>query len=113
MARKTKMAKINLKNKKTDFGAALIESLGEVAAWKRGEVVVEVVNIPTISAGDIQAIRKKVARTAREFERRFGIPVATLNNWEQGRRQPDPAGRLLLRVIEAEPDVVARVAMAK
>ncbi len=107
-----KVTKMKMKKKKTAFGSALVESLSEVAAWKRGDTALEVVNIPPITGGEIQAIRKKVARTAREFERRFGIPVATLNNWEQGRRQPDPAGRLLLRVIEAEPELVERVALA-
>jgi putative transcriptional regulator len=60
----------------------------------------------------IRAIRKKVAKSAREFERRFGIPAATINNWEQGRRSPDPAGRLLLKVIEQAPEVVEKAAQA-
>jgi putative transcriptional regulator len=47
-----------------------------------------------------------------EFERRFGIPAATINNWEQGRRSPDPAGRLLLKVIEQAPEVVEKAAQA-
>jgi putative transcriptional regulator len=49
-----------------------------------------------------------VARSAREFELRFGIPAATVNNWEQGRRSPDPAARALLLVIEREPEAVLR-----
>lgn len=98
------------KKKKTAFGSALVESLGEIAAWKRGEIALEVAVIEPMPADRIQTIRKKVARTAKDFERRFGIPVATLNNWEQGRRQPDPASRLLLKVIDAEPEIVERVA---
>jgi putative transcriptional regulator len=38
-----------------------------------------------------------VARSAAAFEKRFGIPSATVSNWEQGRRKPDPAAVLLLR----------------
>jgi putative transcriptional regulator len=29
-----------------------------------------------------------------------------MNNWEQGRRKPDPAARVLLQVIEKNPDAV-------
>lgn len=97
--------------KTTEFGEALIEALEEVAAWKRGEIELEVVEYPDpMPAEEIKAIRKKVARSAKDFERRFGIPASTLNNWEQGRRRPDPASRLLLRVIEAAPETVERIA---
>jgi len=56
----------------------------------------------------VKEIRKAVAKSTKEFERRFGIPAATMENWEQGRRKPDPAARALLTVIEQEPGVVER-----
>ena len=92
------------------FGDALIESLEEVRAWKRGEIALETVRIDPMPVERIRAIRKAVAKSAKEFEAKFGIPAATVNNWEQGRRSPDPAGRLLLKVIEADPDAVERAA---
>lgn len=95
---------------KPAFGEALLEGLEEARAWKRGEVVLETVDIDPMPATQIRAIRKKVAKSAKEFERRFGIPAATINNWEQGRRRPDPAGRLLLKLIEASPEMVEKVA---
>jgi putative transcriptional regulator len=96
--------------KNTEFGGALLEGLEEALAWKRGEIALEVVNLDPMPSERIRAIRRKVARSAREFERRFGIPAATISNWEQGRRKPDPAGRLLLKLIDAEPETVERVA---
>lgn len=92
------------------FGEALLEGLEEARAWRRGDLALETVNVDPMPASRIRAIRKKVAASPREFETRFGIPAATLNNWEQGRRKPDPAGRLLLRVIDAAPDLVAGLA---
>ena len=97
-------------SKDYNFGDALIEGLEEALAWKRGELALETVNIDPMPVERIRAIRKRVAKSVKEFERRFGIPSATMNNWEQGRRKPDPAGRLLLQTIEAAPDLVARVA---
>lgn len=96
--------------KKFEFGEALLEGLEEASAWMRGEIALEVVNVDPMPAKRIRAIRKKVAKSAKDFERRFGIPAATVNNWEQGRRKPDPAGRLLLKVIDAAPEMVERVA---
>ena len=93
------------------FGDALLEGLREAAAWKRGEVALETVNVDPMPAERVRAIRRKVSKSASDFERRFfsGIPAATLSNWEQGRRTPDPAARILLRVIEKDPEAVLRV----
>ncbi len=93
-----------------DFGEALKEGLREALAWKRGEIALEVRNLDPMPPGQIKQIRRKVARSAAGFEKRFGIPAATLNNWEQGRRKPDLAARLLLRVIERDPELVEAVA---
>ena len=41
------------------------------------------------------------------FAERYGIPVASLRDWEQGRRTPDNASQSYLRVIAQMPDAVA------
>jgi putative transcriptional regulator len=43
------------------------------------------------------------------FANRFGLSVHALRNWEQGKRQPDPAARAYLKVIEKAREVVSRV----
>lgn len=92
------------------FAAGLREALEEVAAWKRGEVALETTEVAPravrMPPERVRAIRKSVARSTREFERRFGVPAATMSNWEQGRRRPDPAARVLLQVIERDPAAV-------
>lgn len=94
------------------FGDKLTESLREVLAWKRGEIALEIVNIDPLPAKRIKAIRKKVAKSTKVFEERFGIPAATVEGWEQGRRQPDVAARLLLKTIELSPEIVEKAARA-
>ena len=42
------------------------------------------------------------------FGARFGIPAASLRDWEQGRRTPDAATQSYLRVIARMPDAVAK-----
>lgn len=91
-----------------EFAEGLLEGLREALEWKRGKLALETVNLDPMPAARVRAIRRTVAKSAREFEQRFGIPAATINNWEQGRRQPDPAARLLLLVLEREPGAVER-----
>ena len=42
------------------------------------------------------------------FAARYGIPAASLRDWEQGRRAPDAAAQSYLRVIARLPDAVAK-----
>ena len=93
-----------------NFGDGLIEGLQEALAWKRGEIALEVRNVDPMPVERIRRIRKAVAKSAAEFEQKFGIPAATLNNWEQGRRKPDLASRILLKVIETNPAAVEAAA---
>lgn len=60
-------------------------------------------------APDIKALRGKMNLTQEEFASRFGLPLGTVRDWEQGLRRPNEAARVLLEVIASEPDAVARV----
>lgn len=95
-----------------DLANGMLEGLKEALAWKKGEIALEVVNIDPMPASRIKQIRKHYARSTREFEKRFGIPASTMNNWEQGRRKPDPAGRLLLKIIESDPEAAEKAVHA-
>lgn len=59
---------------------------------------------------DIKKIRAKLKMSQDAFAEAFGLPVATVRDWEQGRSEPDTAARILLRVIEREPKAVIRAA---
>ena len=47
------------------------------------------------------------------FAHAFGLPKRTVQDWEQGRRQPEGAARVLLKVIKREPDAVRRALAAQ
>ena len=53
---------------------------------------------------DVRELREKLALTQDEFARRYGIPVRTVQNWEQG-RPPDPAANNFLLVIASNAAV--------
>jgi putative transcriptional regulator len=42
------------------------------------------------------------------FAKQIGVSVATLRNWEQGRRRPDGPARVLLALLAKDPDIVRR-----
>jgi len=51
--------------------------------------------------------RQATGLTQTAFADRYGVPVASLRDWEQGRRTPDSASQSYLRVIVQMPDAVA------
>ncbi len=56
---------------------------------------------------DVKAIRAKLGVSQPEFALMIGVSVATLRNWEQGRRTPDGPALALLRVAAKNPEAVA------
>lgn len=58
---------------------------------------------------DVRAVRKKLGLSQDKFALRFGIPTATLRNWEQGHRKPEGTARILLAIIGRYPKMVERV----
>lgn len=91
----------------TKFGKDLLSALKEVRAHRRGEIALPVRNVDALSARRVKAIRTSLAKTTKDFERRFGIPARTVEGWEQGRRL-DVAASILMATIERAPDVVEK-----
>jgi putative transcriptional regulator len=56
--------------------------------------------------------RSKLQLSQGKFAELLGISVKTLHNWEQGRRKPTGAARVLLRVAARHPEVVLEEALA-
>lgn len=56
-------------------------------------------------------VRRRVGLSQTEFAKRIGVPVATVRNWEQGKRSPHGPARALLRVLDRIPkSVIAALA---
>jgi putative transcriptional regulator len=54
----------------------------------------------------VKVIRRALGLSQGEFAARFHIPLGTLRDWEQGRKEPDTAARAYLRVIGHNPSAV-------
>jgi len=57
---------------------------------------------------DVATLRQRLGLSQAAFARAFGLEVTALHAWEQGRRRPDRAARVLLAVIAKEPEAVLR-----
>lgn len=59
---------------------------------------------PTLTDGvDVRAVRGLTGLSQAKFAELLGIELATLRNWEQGRRDPTGPARALLRAIRMDP----------
>ncbi len=56
----------------------------------------------------MKTIWRALKLSQEEFAASFHIPIGTLRDWEQGRKEPDAAARVYLRIIVREPDVVRK-----
>lgn len=78
-----------------DLGAELLQSIREM---KAGEAAM--VHSPVAIA------RYQVRMSQSEFAKLLGVSVRTLQEWEQGRREPSGAARSLIRIAQERPDVL-------
>ena len=54
----------------------------------------------------VKIIRRALKLSQEDFAARFHIPIGTLRDWEQGRKDPDAAARAYLIVIGRNPEAV-------
>jgi putative transcriptional regulator len=88
----------------------LITSLNQAVAHARGRRP-QGMRVTVVEAPDVKAIRRSLRMSQHRFAAAFRIPLPTLKNWEQGRRQPDaPAAAYLLAIKRRPKEVMEAVA---
>ena len=86
-------------SKKRDIGQELLDGVRAIKAGKGKRRVVELFQ-------DVQAIRERLGLSQSAFAALLGVSTRTLQDWEQGRRQPTGAARSLLRVADRHPEAL-------
>jgi putative transcriptional regulator len=84
--------------------AGLEDALAHLEGKKTGGRLRRVY-VPNI---DVAATRARLGLSQGDFAAAFGVSAATVRNWEQGRRRPDGPARVLLAVVDREPEAVLR-----
>ena len=85
----------------TNLGDDIIEGLTEAVAQASGEATGA--RVTTFQIPDVRAIRETLHMSQSEFANAYQIPLATLQGWEQGRRNPDRTAAAYLSVISRMP----------
>jgi len=82
----------------------LLESVREAGAIERGER--RPARVFRVSPSGVRWLRARYGLSQVRFAELLGISVATLRNWEQGRRRPERSARVLLQVAARHPEAV-------
>jgi putative transcriptional regulator len=62
-----------------------------------------------VEGPDVKHVRATLGLSQTAFATMMGISVKTLRNWEQGRRNPGGAARVLLQVATRHPEAIRDV----
>lgn len=95
-------------NKQNKTESSIVTGMKEAVLYAKGELEGKKHDIllPTV---DVHKARDRLKLTQKQFATTFGVSIATLRNWEQGRRFPTGAAKVLLNIIQKEPELVKRV----
>jgi len=94
-------AEIEVLEARRDIGAEILQSLRDMKAGK-GQVIAS----PAVEA------RRATGLSQTQFAALLGVSVRTLQGWEQGRKQPSGAARVLLTLARTNPRAVLAVSGA-
>jgi putative transcriptional regulator len=94
--------------KMSKLGKKLIAAFDEGIAIARGEADPASYRLHVPHEIDVRSMRRKLGMTQQVFALRYGLTLARVRDWEQGRSAPDGAVRAYLKVIEKAPEAVER-----
>ena len=82
----------------------LVASIKEAGGIKAGRKAPS--RVYEIKPPEIKSVRENLNVSQNEFALMIGVSVRTLQNWEQGRRQPEGPAKALLRIAAKNPSAV-------
>ncbi|WP_313453446.1 helix-turn-helix domain-containing protein [Stutzerimonas nitrititolerans] len=82
-----------------EFQAALLRSVKDMKAGKAARVT-------EVQLTPVSEVRAKVGVSQAQFAALLSVSVRTLQDWEQGRRNPSGAAKTLIQVAHRHPEVL-------
>lgn len=68
-------------------------------SWYRVHIPAEV---------NVKKIRRRLGLSQEAFAQKYGFALSAVRDWEQGRRTPERSARILLKIVDKEPEAVSR-----
>ena len=94
---------LSARDARRDIGAELLKAVGEMKAGKAARITR--VEVPAV----VEA-RQAIGLSQAEFAQLLGVSKRTLQEWEQGRRQPSGAAKTLIAIARKRPEVLREAA---
>ncbi len=91
------------RNKSRNIGEELLQGIRDIKAGRIGRRY-------TVKTYSIVRAREKAGLTQAQFAALLGVSTRTLQDWEQGRREPSGAAKTLIKVAELHPQVLRKIA---
>ena len=90
------------------MGTDILDGIREIKVFKRGQGAVRTHTLKRPAPP--QKIRANLRLSQSAFAAMMGVSVRTVQDWEQGRRQPSGPAEALLRIAEQHPEVFLQLA---
>lgn len=94
---------LHTRDAKRDIGKELLESVREMKSGRRGRR-------HKVKLTPVAMARVRTGLSQSQFAALLGVSVRTLQDWEQGRREPSGAAKTLIRIAVERPDVLRALA---
>ena len=92
---------------KPNIGSEILEGIREIKQHRAGVITLKSIELSMPSPAHV--IRAELNLSQSAFAAMLGVSVRTLQDWEQGRRQPQGPALALLRVAEQFPEVLVNL----
>jgi putative transcriptional regulator len=89
--------------KSRDIGQEILQGIQDIKAGRIGRRF-------TAATYPIVRAREKSGLSQAKFAELLGVSVRTVQDWEQGRREPNAAAKTLLKVAELHPTILRKIA---
>jgi putative transcriptional regulator len=87
-------------------GESILRGLQDAVAFQRGEPSGVRVHRFELIYPDVRELRKELGLTQHQFAAEYGFSLSAVRHWEQGKRIPEKAARILLMLIAKQPGLV-------
>lgn len=86
----------------------IMEGVEQARAYLEGTADKRRYRVHVPAKVNVKKIRTRLGLSQESFAATYGFAVSAVRDWEQGRRRPERSARILLKIVEKEPDAVTR-----
>ena len=90
-----------------NLGQKILDGIKEIKDFRNGQKELKTRTLKEPSPPKL--IREKLKLSQAAFASLLGVSARTIQDWEQGRRQPQGPAKSLLRIAEKRPEILAEL----